>query len=153
MTAHGCAEKAVNLLKEKLNTEVTTINLESAEVPDLSSFNCVIIGGSVRIGFIQKRIRKYCEKNLEVLLIKKVGLFICCMFEGETAMDQLKKNFPEVLWQHASALGLFGGELEFDRLTTFERMLVQQVAGITLDVSKFNEKAIKEFTDRIEKGW
>ncbi|MFH1161128.1 MAG: flavodoxin domain-containing protein [bacterium] len=152
MTSHGCTEKAVNLLKTLIGGDVTVVNLEGPDAPDLPSAERVIIGGSIRIGTIQKRIKKFCEKNLDVLLAKQVGLFICCMFEGGTALDQLKRNFPETLWRHASALGLFGGELEFARMNAFEKMIVQQVANISVDVSKFNEKAVKEFAETMKRS-
>ncbi|MFH1295666.1 MAG: flavodoxin domain-containing protein [Bacteroidota bacterium] len=149
MTSHGCTKKAANLIRDLLPGEVRVVNLENSDSPPLDSFDTVIIGGSIRIGTLQKRIKKYCEKNLETLLSKKIGLFICCMFEKEVAMDQLKRNFPEILWQHASALGLFGGELEFEQLNAFERMIINQVANISVDVSSFNEEAVREFAERI----
>ena len=149
MTSHGCAGKAAGMIRDLLPGEVILINLESSEVPPLDKFDTIIIGGSIRIGTLQKRIKKYCEKNLERLLEKKIGLFICCMFEEEVAMDQLKQNYPEMLWQHASALGLFGGELEFEKLNAFERMIIKQVVNISVDVSKFNEQAVKEFVGKM----
>jgi len=152
MTSHGCAGKAVHLLKEHLPGEIITVNIETSEIPDLTSFQRIIIGGSIRIGSIQKRIRKFCEKNMEALLARQTGLFICCMFEGETALEQLKKNFPEALWKHAASLGLFGGELEFSKLNAFERMLVQQVANISVDVSKFSTEAVRRFAGEMSRS-
>ncbi|MBL7138822.1 MAG: hypothetical protein ISS17_08615, partial [Bacteroidales bacterium] len=47
------------------------------------------------------------------------------------------------------ALGLFGGELEFEKLNAFERMIIKQVVNISVDVSKFNEQAVKEFVGKM----
>ena len=152
MTSHGCTEKAVNLLKILIGGDLTVVNLEASNPPDLTSFQRIIIGGSIRIGSIQKRIRKFCEKNMDALLARQTGLFICCMFEGETALEQLKKNFPEALWKHAASLGLFGGELEFSKLNAFERMLVQQVANISVDVSNFSTEAVRRFAGEMSRS-
>ncbi|NQV01340.1 MAG: flavodoxin [Bacteroidia bacterium] len=149
MTSHGCAEKAAEMIRDLLPGEVTLINLENFEVPPLEKFDTVIIGGSIRIGSIQKRIRKFCEKNLEQLLTKKTGLFICCMFEGDTALEQFNSAYPEALGKHSTTIGLFGGELEFEKMNAFEKMIIKQVANISVDVSKFNKEAVKVFAEKI----
>ncbi len=149
MTSHGCAEKAAGMIRNQIPGEMTLINLENFEVPPLVKFDTVIIGGSIRIGNIQKKIRKFCEKNIDQLLSKKTGLFICCMFEGDTALEQFNSAFPEALRMNSTATGLFGGELEFEKMNAFERMIIKQVANISVDVSKFNKQAVKEFAERI----
>jgi menaquinone-dependent protoporphyrinogen oxidase len=149
MTSHGCAEKAAGMIHNLIQGEVTQINLENFETPPLEKFDTVIIGGSIRIGSIQKKIRKFCEKNIDQLLAKKTGLFICCMFEGDTAIEQFNKAFPEPLRKNSIATGLFGGELEFEKMNAFERMIIKQVANISVDVSKFNEQAVKAFAEKL----
>lgn len=150
MTSHGCAEKAATLIRDQLPGETTLNNLENVEVPPLDKFETVIIGGSIRIGSIQRRIKKFCEKNIDQLLTKRTGLFICCMFEGDTALEQFNGAFPEALRKNCVATGLFGGELEFEKMNSFERMIIKQVANISVDVSKFNAQAVKEFAERIQ---
>jgi len=145
MTSHGCTEKAAGLIRGFLPSKVDVVNLDSDEPPALDLYDTVVIGGSIRIGRIQKRLRRYCEKNQEVLLQKRYGLYICCMYEGEKATEQLRKNYPEPLVNHAAALGLFGGELDFDTMTSFEQMIIRDIIGIRVNVSIFKEEAVKEF--------
>lgn len=152
MSSHGCAEKAAVMLHDLLPGEVTLFNLENSWTIPLENFERVIIGGSIRIGSIQKKIRKFCENNLDQLMSKKTGLFICCMFEGETAIDQYNAAFPEALRNHSLAMGLFGGELEFEKMNVFEKMIIKQVANISVDVSKFNAEAVKEFVKKMNKN-
>ncbi len=152
MTSHGCAEKAAGMIRDILPGDVTLINLENVEVPPLEKFDTVIIGGSIRIGSIQKKIRKFCEKNIDQLLTKRTGLFICCMFEGDTAIEQFNGAFPEVLRKNSTATGLFGGELEFEKMNAFERMIIKQVANISVDVSRFKQQAVMEFANRMNKS-
>jgi len=148
MTSHGCAEKAARMITERLPGEVTTVNLESESVPDLEAWENVIIGGSIRIGTLQKRLKKFCDKNLELLLEKRTGLYICCMYEKDKAMDQLRKNFPEPLVKQSVATGHFGGELDFNSMNAFEKMIIKEIIGIEVNVSKFKEEAISEFCRR-----
>lgn len=152
MSSHGCTEKATLMLRDQLSGEVTLLNLENSGTVPLDNFDRVIIGGSIRIGSIQKKIRKFCENNLDQLMSKKTGLFICCMFEGDTAIDQYNVAFPEALRNHSLAMGLFGGELEFEKMNVFERMIIKQVADISVDVSKFNADAVREFAIRMLKN-
>lgn len=149
MTSHGCAEKAAEMIRNLMPGSVTLVNLENVEAPPLERFDTVIIGGSIRIGSIQKKIRKFCEKNIGELLTRRTGLFICCMFEGATALEQFNSAFPEALRKNSTATGLFGGELEFEKMNAFERMIIKQVVNISEDVSKFNTLAVKEFTEKM----
>ena len=60
-TKTGTTEKCANLLAEKLN-DVTVINLRKGAL-DLNSFDCIIVGGSIRIGALNKYAKKFIEKN------------------------------------------------------------------------------------------
>jgi menaquinone-dependent protoporphyrinogen oxidase len=149
MTTHGCTEKATRMLMSQLNDDLTIVNLDGVPDPDLSKYDRVIIGGSIHMGEIQKDLRRYCERNVDGLLSKKLGLFLCCMFEGAAAKKQFEDAYPQALRDHASATGMFGGEISFDKMNTLEKMIVKNVAKIDQDVSKLNQLAIKEFAAAI----
>lgn len=146
MTSHGCAGKAADLLRESLPGDVTLVNLEHADPPALENFDAVVIGGSIRIGRIQKKLRRFCDRNLGMLLTKRIGLYICCMYEHDKAREQLRSNYPEALVSHAMVTGTFGGELDFEAMNAVEKMIIRDVIGITVNVSLFREEAVREFT-------
>lgn len=145
MSQHGCSEKATQLLVSSLSDDITLVRLDGVPDPDLTRFDRVIIGGSIHMGEIQRGIRKYCERNMDELLKRRVGLFLCCMFEGDVARKQFEAAFPPELIGHATVTGLFGGEISFDKMTALEQMIVKKVAKIDHDVSRLNVSAIKEF--------
>lgn len=145
MTSHGCAEKAAKTLKEMLNDEVVLINLKRDSEPDLAAYDTMIIGGSIHAGRIQGRIKKFCERNASLLLDKKLGLFLCCMEEGEKAQKQFEDAFSAELRDHATAMGLFGGEFNFERMNFLEKKIVKKVAKVSESVFKINKKAIDKF--------
>lgn len=142
---HGCTGKAAKILAEKLKSDVVVVNLKDNKNPDLKDFDNVIIGGSIHAGRIQDKVKNFCLKNLAVLKEKRLGLFLCCMEEGEKAQKQFNEAYPAELRGHASITGLFGGEFNFDRMNFLERAIVKKVAGITSSVSKIKEDEIHRF--------
>jgi menaquinone-dependent protoporphyrinogen oxidase len=144
-TRHGCTEKAAEILKSKLDDDVTIINLKKNKKPDLSVFDTIIIGGSIHAGQMQGNLKKFCLKNLDSLMKKPLGLFLCCMEEGEKAQQQFDEAYPQELRNHASATGLFGGAFDFDRMNFFERAIVKKVAKIDTSVSNIKEENIQLF--------
>lgn len=141
----GTTEKAARLLAEKLNDKVEIINLKKDKTPAIADYSNIIIGGSIRASMIQSGIKKFIEKNMALLSTKKVGLFLCCMEEGETAEKQFKESYPEELRSKALATGFFGGEFDFDRLNFLERGIIKKVSGVTESVSNIKLQAIEDF--------
>jgi len=150
-TRHGCAEKAAQLLKDRLAGNTTLVNLKKNGKPDLEGFDTIIIGGSIHIGKVQSQVRKFIEKNSDTLLKKRIGLYLCCM-EENAAQRQFDDAFPEDLRQCAKATGIFGGEFNLERMNFLERKIVQKVAGVTESVFKINEAEIERFAETISKS-
>jgi menaquinone-dependent protoporphyrinogen oxidase len=145
-SSHGTTEKAANMLKENLKGEVTTINLRKDNNPNVEDYDAIIIGGSIHAGSMQSKVKKFVEKNKDVLTTKKLGLFICCMDEKK-AQEQFENAYPEDLRKASVSSGLFGGEFLLDKMNFVERMIVKKVSGQTSNVSKLNENAIKKFAE------
>ena len=149
-TKHGSAEKCSKLLKDKLQGEVVTVNIKKGNVPDITTFDNVIIGGSIYMGQIRKEVKKFCAENLNVLKSKRVGLFICGMGDKED-ITQLNKSFPEELLTKAIAKEHFGGEIIFKNMNFFEGFIMKKVNKSDKDVSKISEENINKFADLINK--
>jgi menaquinone-dependent protoporphyrinogen oxidase len=145
MSLHGCAEKAAMVLKEMSWKEVDLINLRDQVPPRLDAYDTVIVGGSIHIGEIQGKIRKFCDEHENELITKRLGLFICHMQEGETARRQFKEAFSEKLRAHAAAKGLFGGEFNIDRMDYYERKLIKKATGVDKNIDNINFEAILGF--------
>jgi len=150
-TSRGCTERAANELKKCLDDETVMVNLKKDAQPDLSSFERVIIGGSIHAGQIQKRVKEFCAKNLVELQNKELGLFICCMEEGDVARKQLLEAYPEELIQYAKATAFFGGEFDFERMNFVQKMIVKKVAHVRYSTSKVDHEAIRMFSKRMDR--
>jgi menaquinone-dependent protoporphyrinogen oxidase len=144
-TRHGCTEKCAEKLRGHLTGEVDVVNLKSAGSPALTDYETVLIGGSIHVGQVQKKIRNFCLDHEAELKQKTLGLFLCCMEEGKKAQEQFDAAFSEGLRAHAAAQGLFGGEFGFDRMNFLERKIVKKVAGVEGSVSRISEEAIERF--------
>jgi menaquinone-dependent protoporphyrinogen oxidase len=115
-SSHGTTEKAVGILSENLEGEVFTLDLNKESLKmDLDNFDNIIIGGSIHAGNIQRKVKRFIQEYYFELLTKEIGLFLCCMLKGDHAVEQFNKSFPVELRKNATALGLFGGELFFQK--------------------------------------
>lgn len=148
-TKHGCTDKCAHTLANELNNNALLINLDVSTNVNLNEFNTVIIGGSIHAGSMNRKIKKFIDKNMDMLQSKKTGLFICCMEEGEKAQEQFKNAFPESLRNKAIAHGYFGGEFNFDKMNFFEKAIIKKIAKTDQNVSKINENNIKDFALKI----
>jgi menaquinone-dependent protoporphyrinogen oxidase len=150
-TTHGCTEKAAQMLEQLLNDEVSLVNLKKRFRSDLSAFDTIIIGGSIHAVKIQGKVKRFYREHLDTLKQKRLGLFLCCMEEGETAQKQFDENFPAELREHAAVTGLFGGAFDFDKMNFLQKSIVKKVAGINQSVSKIKEDNIHQFAAELNK--
>ena len=150
-TSHGCTERTAAELKKLLGGEVQLENLKSNSSLNLDEYDRVIIGGSIHAGQIQKRVKDFCAKNLDELKTKELGLFICCMEEGENAQKQLSNAFPEELHDVAKSTAVFGGEFDFGKMNFLERLVVKKVAKVKESTSRVDHQAIHSFSKRMDK--
>lgn len=149
-TKHGCTEKCADLLAKQFTGTVALRNLKTAKELDLAGYDQVVVGGSIYMGMIQKEVTAFCKKHLDVLLGKRLGLFICSMREGELAETELNAVFPRELVSHSVVKGYFGGEFIFSKMNFFEKMIVKKVSGISTDTSNIHEAHIKAFAQSLD---
>ena len=141
---HGCTEECAAKIAAQLGSS-DVIHVRKADSPLLENYSTVILGGSIHAGRIQGRLRKFAEKNTSLLLTKKLGLFICCMEEGEKAEQQLQAAFPASLRDHATVTACLGGAFRFERMNPLERAIIRKISGTDTNVEKIDETKIGEF--------
>lgn len=149
-TKHGCTNKCAHTLANNLDINTALINIETDKNININDYDSIILGGSIHAGAINKKLSSFMEKNLNVLLQKNLGLFICCMFEGDQALEQFRNAFPESIRNKAEAHGLFGGELTLEKMNLFEKAIIKKVANVEENVSKINYSNIKAFAEKMK---
>ncbi len=125
---HGTVEKCARTLFRLIDGKVDICDLEQREVlPDLTTYDTIIVGGSIHSGKIQDGITAFCDEHLDLLAGKRIGLFINCLYTGAKAEKQLDDAFPELLNQKAVVRDYFGGEVDELKLTFWERIITKQM--------------------------
>jgi len=147
---HGTTLKCAEKLAGKFSADTRIVDLKKEPNIDISKFDTVIIGGSIHAGRMQKSVIKFCEKNMDNLLKKDLGLYLCCMEEGEKAQKQFDNAFPDKLIGSAKARGLLGGEFNFEKMNFLERFIIGKISGQSKSVSKINEENITDFFDKLK---
>jgi menaquinone-dependent protoporphyrinogen oxidase len=148
-TKHGCTEQCAEILARKLGREAETINLKKNRLPDLREYESIIVGGSIHAGQIQGIIKRFFQNYRNILMEKRLGLFICCLAEGAEAEAELTKVFPEDLRIHAVAKGLFGGVLDFQKMNWLEKAIMKKIAKTDQNIYNINELKIESFAQAI----
>jgi menaquinone-dependent protoporphyrinogen oxidase len=134
---YGCTARYARLLAAKLAGEVTLTDLRRAGRLSPEAFDLVLLGSPVYAGALPAAVTRFCERHRAGLLRVPVGLFICCLYEGEKAHAQLDSAFPEWLSLHAFGRWALGGEIRLERLRLFDRLLVRALVRDLGSVSRF----------------
>ena len=146
MSKHGTTNKVALLIKQLLVDEnINLINLDKQTTPDLSQCTRIIIGGSIHIGMIQKKIKLFCQENQAMLKSKPLGLFLCCMYDGDKATEQFNNAFPEELRAAAKTKALMGYELNFDCMSLIDRTITKKITGYSEVRSQINQEELNRF--------
>ena len=118
----GTSKKCAELLGQALpDSELCDLTKEKR---DPASFDAVVIGGGIRMGRLHVDARQYLEYCKELLLTKRLGLFLCSGWP-EQAEAQFSGNVDGELLAHATVRMSFGGEIDMQRMHGFDRLLAR----------------------------
>ncbi len=129
-TTLGCTEQCASKLKEGLGNGVEMVRISRRRRYNLDQYETIIVGGSIHEGMIQRSVYKFCENNLEILLKKQVGLFVCCIDPDTDEHELIKSSFPGQLLDHALASGFFGGELNIKKMNLLQKIMTRKAARL-----------------------
>lgn len=146
-TTLGCTEQCASKLKDDLGNGVEMIRISRRRRYNLQQYDTIIVGGSIHEGMIQRSVYKFCENNIDELLKKQVGLFVCCMDPDANEQELIDKAFPQTLVEQALANGFFGGELNIKKMNLLQKIMTRKAARLQkepdIDFQKILEFARK----------
>lgn len=145
---YGTTKTCSQILAQKL-TDAEIIDIKEAEGLLLSGYDTVIIGSSIRVGQINKKIKEFCEENARELLGKNLGLFICSTAQENTERD-FTANFDKNLLANCRHKAWFGGELDLKKAKGIDKLVIWMVLKMfekneNKNFPQINEKNIEEF--------
>ena len=117
---YGAAAECAKKISACLDVDCDVVDLKVRK-PDPTSYDLVIIGGSIYAGRIQRSVQRYCEKNRDALEARRVGYYISCLYKNDKAREELEGNFPDWLKAHASAGDWLGGQARLAQLGKIDK--------------------------------
>lgn len=142
---YGCTADCARYLKTRLPGEVTVVDIQTARQPvDVSAYNEIIIGGSVYVGKITKKLQSFCESNLAAFKQKNVGIFLCAAL-SENFNEYLKANFPAQLLKTAKTVKLFGSEARLEKMKFMNKMMTRALTKGDYSRFKISHESMEEF--------
>ena len=111
----------------------------SMSVPDADT---IVIGAPVYGGRIPKQVTRFLDAHLEVLMRKRIGLFLSSLYAGTRAETQLADNYPSRLITHSFGCYYVGGRIDFDSLNWWDRLMMKRLAGVERSIETTNDEEI-----------
>jgi len=144
---YGCTADCAAKLKNLLSGDIALADINKI-VPNVHDFNTVIIGGSVYIGKISKKLKIFCESNLNALLEKQVGIFLCCALKDQVN-EVLTSNFPPALLTHSKVTETFGSEARLDKMSFLDKTIIKAVTKGDFSSFKISDESIEAFAKKL----
>ena len=141
---YGTTQKCAQKLAESITGGADVVDYKGRKSVNLDDYDTVIIGAPVYMGML-KKMKGYCEANLDKLLTKKMGLFVCHMDDKTPMDDKIGGYFPQQLIDHATAIKGFGGAYDTENMGKFDRFIFEKVAKETGPSDKVDYSAIEDF--------
>ena len=139
----GTTEKCADQINKQLKNSKMVNILDQNE--DINRYDLIVIGTPIRMGMIDKRIKKFLISNIESLKSKKVAYFICCGF-NENWKSYYEQNIPKDLLDTAIIYDTFGGEMNIQKQKGFDKFITKMVSK---NIEK--DKEIKILNENIDK--
>ena len=145
---HGTTLKVAQMISSKLSTENTLIDLKINTTPEIEKYDSIIIGCSVYAGTSSKKMKSFCNNNIEYLKSKPIGLYVCGMEKEEIKQrEELERAYPLELLEKAKSKQFLGGEFILENMNFFERMIVKKIAKTDKSILAINHENIDKFDE------
>ena len=141
-------ERIINFSNDKNSVKILSLN-EAAKI-DLSEFNKIIIGASIRYGKHSKKLYNFIENN-KIILDQKESSF----FSVNVVARKSEKNSPETnpyikkflkisKWA-PKKVGVFAGKVDYPNYGFFDKYIIKLIMFITKGPTDTSQSF--EFTD------
>ncbi len=157
-TTDGHTLEICNRLQQiiaKKNNQVCLISINDESAIDLTSFDKIVIGASIRYGKHDIKVYQFIKKHLQTLEIKPNAFFSVSLVARKPEKNQpetnpyLKKFLLQIPWK-PKKLAVFAGKVDYQKYSLWDRFLIRTIMWMTNGPTGPN--SIIEFTnwDRVE---
>lgn len=151
---YGFTEECVDYLKEGIKCEVAIKDIRLNKQIDLTGYDWIIMGSSVYIGKISKKMKAFAERNIDKLLKRNIALFVCCTTPNDVD-KYLSEGFSTKIYEASKYNANFGGKLQRDKLNFFERKITDMISKKEMKPQEIlykNMDSLIEFINLNENG-
>jgi len=142
---YGATRSIAEEIADRLPMDAAARSLREVDADELERSRLIAVGAPIYGGTISARVVRFCERHRDVLLEKRIGLFISCFYRDERAAAQIETNYPDWLRAHASVRDWLGGRIVSDRLSFFDRFLLSRLGGAR-DIDDIRHARIERFS-------
>lgn len=143
-SSYGYAKEMADQITSGLVGDVKCVNLNVKQNLDLNDVDTIVLGSSIYVGQIHKSMKEFIKVNHDLLLKKRLVIYLCCAFEHEFE-NHLKNNFSIELLEHASMIQNLGGAIDKSKLNFGHKMMVSMI-----EKTEAGKKPILRHDERIE---
>ena len=127
-------EKIRNNLKNSNNAEL--VSLDRAINLDLSKFNKIIIGASIRYGRHSSDLYKFIKFNKNILERKKTAFFSVNVVarkieKSNPETNPYIKKFLKISKWKPKKIGVFAGKVDYPKYSFFDKYIIKLIMFIT----------------------
>ena len=121
---NGVAKKAAERLSDELcaSHEIAIYDINDTP-PAPNDFDVIVLGGSIRMTKINKKLKKYLKEHIEAISNMPSAFFFCCGIIRD--FDDYKATELPPKIQFSLGVECFGGELKPDKLKGFDKFIVR----------------------------
>ncbi|RLF96349.1 nitric oxide synthase [Thermococci archaeon] len=151
-TRYGSTTDIANKMGEILTEEgidVKIVNLAEEKIDDVSNYDLIIIGSSIKIGSWTKKSLEFLERFESDLSKKKTAFFVSCLDANdpkkckearENYLEKVAKKYPSI---RPYKLGLFGGVIDMKKYGFGTKLMVKALSKNLekqgIDINKSND--------------
>jgi menaquinone-dependent protoporphyrinogen oxidase len=147
-TKHGAAREIAARIAKRMDGAAVH-DLGRGNAPEITGYDCVIIGGSVYAGAVRKDVKEFIAANTDALRQKRLGLFLSGM-RTTAEKETFEANFPPALLNAAKAVCFPGGIFDPNKAGFLERMVAKAVMKATAYTSTIDDKKIERFVREMQ---
>lgn len=133
-TRTGVSKKCAQMLSEGLDSDAMNVELFDIEdaPPSPEEYDVCVIGGSIRMGALNKKLKKYLKEHAETLNAIHTALFLCCGL-SESVDDYITLQIPKNIIPSLE-IHYFGGEVKPDNAKGLDKLILKAMRSSIKEV-------------------
>lgn len=143
---HPMSVRLQSMMKDFL---VQRVDLRKNPNPDISIFRTIIIGCYLFNNRIHPKIRQFCSEYEDILMMKRVGMYVCHPGDHENITSILEASISPRLLNHTLSISPVGDEMILEKHPWYRRKLLYYFYGIKKSYSNLKMDNLKQFAQKM----